>query len=353
MMPRPLLNLAALAALIVPMATATAQTAPLATVTVEAAGTTARQASVDGVVEAVRQTTLSTQVPGAIVALNVKAGDRVRAGQELLRIDARAAQQGVAASASQVQAAQAALDVASKDYERQRALLQKQYISQAALDRALAQRDAAQAQVQALQAQNRAAQAQSGFFVLHAPYAGIVSDVPVTLGDMTMPGRPLITLHDPAALRVTASVPQSMLLTVQVDPRSARFEIPGVPALKGPQTPTQVQVLPTVDAATHTAEIRLALPTGVGGVAPGMFARVWLPGAEAGAPAGDGPVTVPASAVLRRGEVTGVYVLGEDGKPRLRQVRLGRSHGDRVEVLSGLRQGARIVADPQAAAAAR
>ena len=86
-----------------------------------------------------------------------------------------------------------------------------------------------------------------------------------------------------------------------------------------------------------------------------MFARLWLPTAGVGAAAGvtAAPLTVAVSAIVRRAEMTGVYVLDPAGKPVLRQVRLGRSEGGQVEVLSGLMPGERVVSDPQAAARAR
>ena len=80
-------------------------------------------------------------------------------------------------------AAQSQLDVAAREYERQKQLFARQFISQAALDRAQGQWQVAQAQLDALQAQAKAARAQSGFFVINAPYAGVVSDVPVALGE--------------------------------------------------------------------------------------------------------------------------------------------------------------------------
>lgn len=330
------------------LATGPALSNGLATTPVTAQGGAGAAVSLNAVVEAVRQTTLSAQVPGAIVALHVKVGDTVKAGQELLRIDARAAQQNVAGSAAQVEAAQAALNVAATEYERQQQLFAKNYISQGALDRAQAQHRAAQAQVNALQAQTRAAQTQSGFFVLNAPYAGVVSEVPVTLGDMAMPGRPLITLHDPSALRVTAAVPQTLLAGLNT--QGVRYEVPGLPTLGGPQPASQVQVLPTVDAATHTAQLRVALPAQLQGAAPGMFARVWLP---AGTGSAQAPrLYVPASAVVRRGEMTGVYVLDDKGSARLRQVRLGAPSGTQVEVLSGVSAAEQVATDTQAAARA-
>lgn len=331
-----------------------AEGAALATVQVQgSAGAAGAAMSLDAVVEAVRQTTLSAQVAGAIVALNVRAGDVVKAGQPLVRIDARAASQNAAASAAQVEAARAALNVASTEYERQQLLFQKQYISQSALDRAKAQFQSAQAQVQAQQAQARAAQAESGFFVLSAPYDGVVSDVPVTLGDMAMPGRALLTLHDPSLLRITAAVPQTVLAGL-ADSKDIRFELPGFAAAPGLLQPTQVQVLPVVDAATHTGQVRLALPPSVKGLAPGMFARVWLPaGAARSDAAGAERLSLPAKAIVRRAEMTGVYVLNAQGRPLLRQVRLGPVQGERVEILSGVSKGETVALDPQAAARVR
>ena len=326
-----------------------ASAADLATAPVTVQGGAGEAVSLNAVVEAVRQTTLSAQVPGAIVALRVKVGDTVKAGQELVRIDARAAQQQVAGSAAQVEAAQASLNVAATEHERQKQLFAKNYISQGALDRAEAQHRAAQAQVNALQAQTRAAQTQSGFFVLNAPYAGVVSEVPVTLGDMAMPVRPLVTLHDPSALRITAAVPQTLLAGLNA--AGVRYEVPGLSSLKGPQPAQQVQLLPTVDAATHTAQLRVALPAQLQGAAPGMFARVWLPASGGAAQAQR--LYVPASAVVRRGELTAVYVVDDKGAPRLRQVRLGTASGERVEVLSGVSAGEQVATDPQTAARAR
>ena len=307
------------------------------------------QTGFDGVVEAVRQTVIAAQVPGAVVELNVKAGDRVQAGQLLLRIDARAADQTAAASNAQVQAARAALDVATREYERQKQLHQKKYISQAALERAESEFKATSAQVAAQMAQAGAARTQTGLHTVRAPYAGVVAEVPVALGDMAMPGRPLLTLYDPAALRVTASVPQSASGSVQAD--TVRVELPGLAASQQWPRATRVQVLPTVDAATHTVQVRAELGAGPDGVAPGMFARLWLP--VTGSATAGKTVTVPRSAIVRRAEMTGVYVQGEGGKPLLRQVRLGRFDGERVEVLSGVAPGEPVVVDPQSALRAR
>lgn len=333
-----------------------AQTAtqPLKATTAVAAASTATSAF-DGVVEAVRQAVVAAQVPGTVVQLDVKVGDSVKAGQVLVRLDARAAEQNATASDAQVQAARASLELATKDFERQQRLFQKNYISQAAMERAESVHKSAQAQANALLAQASASRTQSGYHVVRAPFAGVVSEVPVSLGDMAMPGRPLLTLYDPTALRVTASVPQSVAAQMPADPK-LRIELPSLPAAMAWVVPARVQVLPTVDAATHTVQLRAELPGGQRSVAPGIFARLWLPLARAdalGALPGAAPLSVPVEAIVRRAELTGLYVLNPQGKPVLRQVRLGRASDGRVEVLSGLMPDEQVVTDPQSAARVR
>jgi len=351
------------AALLAALACGAPSAAPaqsLESVPAQATASTAT-ASFDGVVEAVRQTVIAAQVPGAVVQLEIKVGDRVTAGQVLLRIDARAADQSAAASDAQVRAARAALEVASKDFARQKQLFQKSYISQAALERAESQFKSTQAQANAQLAQAGVARTQSGFYVVRAPFAGVIAEVPVSLGDMAMPGRALATLYDPAALRVTAAVAQSVAAQMAAD-QLPRVQLPGLPTAAAWLTPVRVQLLPTIDAATHTVQLRADLPADVVGVSPGMFARLWLPvppASVAQAQAAPGAVPTPvtlsvlASAIVRRAEMTGLYVLDPNGRPVLRQVRLGRADGERVEILSGLMLGEKVVSDPQAAARAR
>jgi hypothetical protein len=162
---------------------------------------------------------------------------------------------------------------------------------------------------------------------------------------MAMPGRPILTLYDPSALRVTATIPQST--TVSLGARSgAKIELPGMPSAQKRLTPTLVTVLPTADPGTHTLQIRLDLPVNTVNVSPGMFARAWLPVQGAA----EGRIFVPASAIVRRAEMTGAYVLDAAGKAALRQVRVGRVADESIEVLSGIAAGERVATDPQAAA---
>lgn len=340
-------------------AVAPAAPAALATAPVSSSSATGT-ARFEAVVEAVRQTVVSAQVAGRVTEIRVKVGDTVHAGNVLARLDAGVAERTAASGDAQVQAARATLEAASQDLERKRQLLKKNYISQAAFERAQEQFRASEAQLDSQVAQAAAAHTQSALYVVEAPYSGVVSEVPVALGDMAMPGKPLVTIYDPSDLRVTAWVPQTAV-TAASAAEGLRVEIPGLPLDRQIVVPTRVLALPTVDPVTHTLEMRMDLPHRLSGVVPGMFARAALPAqpdasnpSAAGATgAASARLFVPIKAIVRRAEVTAVYVVDEDGRPILRQVRLGELHDDSVEVLSGVRAGENVALDPQAAARPR
>jgi RND family efflux transporter MFP subunit len=293
----------------------------------------------EGVVEAVRQATIASQVQGRVLELPVKAGDTVRAGQVLARIDSRTADQAVAASRSQVAEAEANLANARMRYERNRQLLAQKFVSQAAVDQSEAEYKAAQAQLASMKAGASGASAQQSFTTITAPYAGVIGATQAELGDMATPGKPIVTLFDPRELRVVATLPQAMLPQWKRD-RKPEVEIP---ALARTLVPTSVTVIPLADARAHTVRVRLDLPS-TEGLLPGQYARAYFPTATVRA------ITVPVSALLRRGELTGVYVAGASGAPQLRQVRTGEKFADgTVEILSGLAAGERIFVNPVAA----
>ena len=347
-----LLRILAVTVATVPLAAAIAG-APLPTVIAERADTK-QTVRVDGVVEAVRQTVIAAQVAGAIVDLKVKPGDRVSSGQILLRLDARAAEQTAAASQAQVAAARAALNVASRDFARQKQLFEQRFISQAALDHAEAVFKSTEAQLNSQISQAAATRSQSDFAVIRAPFAGVIAGVPVVIGDMALPGRPLVTLYDPSALRVAATVPPSTNLT-GLSVEQIYIDIPALQIKEKSIQPTRSDLLPIADASTQTLQLRLDLPAGLKLAVPGMFARVWLPvsatGSSIGMAATSDPVRIPTRAVVQRAEMTGVYVVNSDGKPILRQVRLGRIDRDMVEILTGVSVGERVVSEPQLATA--
>ncbi len=277
----------------------------------------------EAVVEAVNASTVATQLSGRILDVKAEAGQAVRRGQLLMRIDAREAAGGDAA-------AQANLAQARSAYERTRHLHQQKFVSQAALDQAESAWKAAQGAAGATGATASHAE-------VTAPISGLVAQRHADVGDMATPGAPLFTLFDPAGLRVVATIPQHRLAEVRKAGK-ARVEFP---ELKLSVDAARVEILPAVDARSHTATARLYLPAGLAGVVPGMAARAQFA-------TGETPLlTVPSAAILRRGEVTAVYVVADGKAPRLRQVRLGETvaTGD-VTVLAGLAEGERISLDP-------
>ena len=280
----------------------------------------------EAVVEAIQQATVGAQVPGRVLEVKADAGQTVKKGDVLMRIDAREATE--AARAAEAQYANARVN-----YERTKSLVAQKFMSAAALDKAKADFDAAAA--------NRAAAgASQSHATILAPITGIVARRHAELGDMAMPGTPLFTIYQPGGLRVTASIPQYRLKDMR-PVKTARVEFPESGQWVDA---TAVQVLPTADAATHVSQVRVTLPT-VPEATPGMFARVHFVTGQAE------KLTVPASAVLRRGEVAAVYVQAADGRLSLRQLRLGDSVGrGEIEVLAGLATGDQVVTEPVKAA---
>ncbi|MEP7330118.1 MAG: efflux RND transporter periplasmic adaptor subunit [Betaproteobacteria bacterium] len=316
----------------------------LATHVVQATGGN-RAYVADGVVEATRQTVIAAQIPARIVDMKVRAGDVVKSGQVLVRLDSRAAVGELASSEALAASAKVQLDAARRDYERSERLYAQKYISQAAMDQAEAKWKSAEAQVRATLAQAGIASTQSTFTTLVAPYAGVVAVVNAEQGDMAAPSVPLLTIYDPLQLRVVANVPEGQAGAIDAS-RKAKIELSAGATGSLLIDAIALQVLPTVDATTHTRQVWLVLPEGNSTVAPGMFARVQLPLTGTMAPT----LTVPARAIVRRPEFNAVYVVAGDGKPQLRQVRLGRTHGDKVDIVAGITVGERIALDPAAAA---
>jgi RND family efflux transporter MFP subunit len=299
-----------------------AQTAPLATATVELREIELTWPA-EGLVEAVRQATIAAQVPGRVVEVRADAGDAVKQGQLLMRIDAREAAEGYAAS-------QATLANAKANYERTKNLYAQKFVAKAALDKAEADYKAAQAGAGA-----------AGATVSHAsivsPLTGFVAQRHTEAGELATPGKPLVTVYDPKGLRVSSSIPQYKLAAVRAHLR-AKIEFPEsgkwVDAAR-------VEVLPAADPRTHTVTARVYLPDNLPGIIPGMFARTHFVTGSAK------KLLVPAAAVLRRGEVTAVYVIDDRNAARLRQVRLSEPlAGGFHEVLAGLSAGEKVALDP-------
>jgi RND family efflux transporter MFP subunit len=292
-----------------------------------------------GTIEAVRQGTLGAQLSGRVLDVLVHAGDEVRAGQPLIRIEADEAVDAAAASAAAASGAMARLEAARADHARAQRLRAADYISVAAMQRSEAALRSAEAEAEAATAAASGARTRAAWRTVNAPYAGHVTELFVTAGDLATPGRPLIALYDPAALRVTARIPASVAAQLQGDRQATVIVEPG----RQPIRATAWKAVSAVDPATHSVEVRVELPAGTP-LRPGEFVQVLLP-----LKASTAQLRIPARAVLRRSEVTAVYVIDSAGAAHLRQVRLGRVEGDEVTVLAGLEDGELVALDPLAA----
>jgi RND family efflux transporter MFP subunit len=317
--------------------------AQLATAPVEYREVDATYAA-DGMVEAVRQATVAAQVSGRIVELNVNAGDAVKQGQVLARIDEREAAQALASSEAQVARAQADFGNAKASLERTKRLVAEKFVSQAALDKAQADFDAASAALLAAKAGAGQASTVRSYTLITAPFSGVIAERLVDLGDMAQPGRQLFTIFDPRALRVVAAVPEDTVGELRGKATAAYAELP---SLDKRLKPKLVTVLPAADARTHTKQVRLDLADDAQGAYPGMFARAHF------ATGRTKKLVIPAKAVAYRSEVAGAYVVTAKGEIRFRQLRVGEPTGDGgIEVLAGLAPGENVARDPVAALAA-
>lgn len=310
------------------------------------------EVNVDGVVEAVRAATVSSQVAGRITELAVAAGDRVSSGQLLLKLESGTIEKNLQAAKQRLQSATALLNVAKADYQQFAKLREKKFVSGAEFTRMEGAYQSALAEKLAREADVDALSSQLGLFSVRAPFNGLVAHLSAQRGDMAMPGVDLLTLHDPSELRVRVAVPESHAASLkQLSLNSILINIEGFQNLR----PNKILVLPEVDALSRTVVVELALPAETKNqeIIPGTFATIQyrLPDLLTGKIDGIEFVRiwVPVSAVVERAELTGVYIVDADGSPQLRYARLGPRRGDLVEILSGVGIGDSVLINPDTA----
>jgi RND family efflux transporter MFP subunit len=258
----------------------------------------------------------------------------------LATVDDSETQTGVQRSQAQVAQAQAELRNAQSNFERTRDLLAKGFVSAAAMDTADSQLKSAQAgrdQANAVQKQSGLTQ---GFTRVTAPFDAVVWQTTAEVGDLAFPGKALLTLYAPLPMRVVVQIPVSRSAQLRQD---APIEV-SVPGKNGePQwvRPSQVTRLPTADAVAQTVEWRLELPAAeAASLLPGQPVKVRIASGQSQR------LVIPSSAVLRRGELTAVYVVSGKGFA-LKAIRIGTDHaGQGVEVLAGLTESDQVALDP-------
>jgi len=325
----------ALAALLL-LATAQADDLTFATATVEL-DETPRERMLDGTVEAVNQATMSAQTAGRIAEVFFDVDDYVQPGMPIVRFTDVEQQSALRQAKAALAEARARQNQADGEFQRVSGLLEAESASKREYDQALAARDAARARVEAAGSSVDAAEQQLEYTLVRAPYAGIVTERHVEAGEAVGVGQPLISGLSLEVLRVIVDLPQQVAAKVR-EHRKAY-----VLTDEGRVEATGVTIFPYAHGASKTFRVRLELPEGQFSLYPGMFVKVAFVTGESRR------LLVPTTALLRRSEVTGVYVVDDEQQVRMRQVRVGGTFNHRTEILAGLQEGERVAADPVAA----
>lgn len=290
-----------------------------------------------GVAEPLMQSTLSTKLMGTVVEVLVREGDRVAEGQPLLRLDARELDAKAAQVAASVAEAEAIQRDATTHAARIRALYADSAATKAQLDAVetgLARADAA---VRAARAASAELQAVSGYAVVRAPFAGIVTQRLVDAGAFAAPGAPLLVVQNASSLRITAAAPPNALGSLRRGARiAARIE--GTPV-----SATVEGVVPSPAGSVYT--VNAIVENGAGRWLAGSAATLLIPQGTRRA------LVVPTRALRREGDLVGVTIRDASGDV-LRWIRVGEASGDLTEVLGGLRAGDTVLL-PDAAAGGR
>lgn len=285
-----------------------------------------------GKIEAENSANLSTRMMGYVTKIHVKVGQHVGAGQLLVSIkntDLQAKKAQVDASILQ---ASAGFNNAKKDYDRFVALFKQQSASQKELDDITARYEMAKAGLEGAKQMRNEVMAQFSYSNITAPFSGTVTNTFVKEGDMANPGMPLISVEGASKLQVTAMVSESDITTikkgmdVKVLVKSSNANLTGkVSEISGSATNTGGQYL-----------VKINLDKVDSSVLSGMFVNVQFPVENSNSVSDAAILLVPKSALVTQGQLTGVYTIGTGNIAILRWLRLGKTFGNEVEVLSGL-----------------
>lgn len=294
-----------------------------------------RDLEVSAGVQPFRRATPGTVLMGRVERILLREGDMAKSGETLARIESRDVSARLAQAEAAVTAARAQEENARLMKERMERLYEKQAATKKNLDDATAGYEAAAAGLRAAEEGVKAARVYVGYSLVTAPFAGVITERHIEVGDMAAPGMPLFVIEDTSRMKVEAAVPESIV------PRLS----PGLPVEvevsgAGRRDGTIREVLPAGDPRSRTFTVRVVLDNPDGALRSGAFARLTLRGEETTV------LAVPETALVSRGPLTGVFVVGGDGRVRLRWITIGERRDGHAEVLTGLDTGERIVTQP-------
>jgi RND family efflux transporter MFP subunit len=298
----------------------------------------------EATLEAVHESTISAQTSGAIKVVHYDVNDQVEAGALLMEIDDTQQQAALQQARANLAQAQAQNEDAQVLLQRNERLYKQGTLSKGEMDSTTARAKSAAAAVKAAEAALTQAKEQLTYTKVRAPYSGLVKARHVEMGELVNPGQPLMTGLSLDKLRAVADAPQRIASQYRdASQISVQLENSSI-------TPDSVVLYPYADASHHSVRLRANLPAGATAadnrpLYPGQWTKIRVQTGERQA------LLVPESAILRRSELTSVYVM-DDGQPELRQVRTGSSYNGMIEILSGVRAGAQVVNDALAQLAA-
>ncbi|CAM4131960.1 efflux RND transporter periplasmic adaptor subunit [Cytophagaceae bacterium 50C-KIRBA] len=292
---------------------------------------------VTGQIEATHQANISTRMMGYITKLQVKIGDHVKAGQLLFEVnntDLLAKRAQVDASIRQ---AEAAFHSAQKDYDRFTTLYKQQSASAKELDQITLQYNSVKASLDAAKEMRNEVNAQFSYTHVRAPFSGVVTQKLADLGSLASPGMPILTIEQSSGLQVSVSVPEASISSIQLGDQASCM----IKSLNKEITGKVVQINPSSQFSGGQYIVKISIPTDQQkSIYAGMYANVRLHSKHHKptnmALQGESKILVPLSSIISKGQLNGLYTLSAENTALLRWVRLGKTFGDQVEVLSGL-----------------
>ncbi len=288
-----------------------------------------------GTLEPYEKAQLATRIMGQVKRVNVEEGDRVSLGQVLIQLDSRDISSRIEQSEAGLAAARSQFNNARAYYERIKKLYEEKSATRQALDNARTQYESAEAAVRAAEGRITEDRAGLAYTNITAPFAGFVTSRSVQKGDMASPGMPLVTVEMQDSMKILTTVSEKDVGMINVG--EVAWVETDVPGMERREARVEV-VLQGGNPKTRRFKVKLIMANEDSKLRSGMFARVYFKTGSVQT------LAVPDSVVVRRGQLTGLFVLDEENRLRLRWVRLGRTRGSSVEVLSGLTAGEKVVA---------
>lgn len=282
-----------------------------------------------GKIEAVNSANLSTRMMGYVDKIYVQVGDKVKKGQQLISISNTDLSAKLAQVNAKITEATAAFHIAEKDFNRFTALFYENSASQKELDDITAHYNMAKARLEGAQQMKNEVNAQFSYANIRAPFNATVTNKFINVGDMANPGMPLLEVESPGGFQVLAMVPESEILQIKAD-----TEVDVV--LKSLDETVKGKVVEISTSAKNTGGqymVKVVLDKIDVNIMSGMYATVRFPVARIDTAE---IVIIPIKAIVDKGQLTGVYTVSESNTALLRWLRLGRTMGGKVEVLSGL-----------------